>query len=218
MPRFSWINSLQVFLLLSSSLFLLYGSTGWASPVPRGEPTVAEQFQISDVVFREKVLPIDEVRHLESATGSPDEIVKQRESDTQEAKSTCAPGRPNALDRFFLSLPLTDDEPTWSDTLEVEFKVSKAWKGTNHNKMALLVACHLESCVYPFNVGDTYLVFACSERVRDVEKVSVNECLWTDFYSDNHKLDNSLQTKTVIKQLDALMSDLFEDKVDGGGS
>lgn len=94
MPKFSWINSLQVFLLLSSSLFLLYGSTGWASPVIRGEPTVEEKFQISDVVFRGRVLRVKEVKHSkehykESATSTQDELETQRGSDKPPVSGEC---------------------------------------------------------------------------------------------------------------------------------
>ncbi|MCY3883399.1 MAG: hypothetical protein OXG24_00625 [Gammaproteobacteria bacterium] len=205
MPRFSWINSLQVFLLLSSSLVLLYGSTGLASNVVVTKPTLEEEFQCSDVVLVGKVLRVGEVI-------DPESLGKRIPSDSENEE--CTQGGANTLDEFSYSI---FKQRILRRAAKVEIEVSESWKGKSTDKITVLTACYPDSCVAPFTVGDAFLVFASTQKVHVDKESVIIVYFWTDWYSANQKLDNSPEAKAVISQLEALKAAAQEDSNDDQG-
>ncbi|MXW54592.1 MAG: hypothetical protein F4X44_08200 [Gammaproteobacteria bacterium] len=101
----------------------------------------------------------------------------------------------------------------------VKFGVVKFWKGKSESdtddlekserlpSMEVSTPAHTTYCGYPFKIGETYLVFAGSSRVRIKEDDKTHpKLLITTWCSANEKLDDSLGAKDLVMQLEALKS------------
>ena len=99
------------------------------------------------------------------AGASPRELVRQEVSSS---------------DAVFAGEVVDIDEPlpvtSSVDPVTVTFRVSEVWKGAERETLDLKTAVSDASCGYPFDEGESYLVFASEAETRNVGGLEVALC------------------------------------------
>lgn len=96
-------------------------------------------------------------------------------------------------------------------TVEVEFEVTNTWKGEDERDRTIVTEFYTSACGYPFEIGDSYVVFADTRKAMRLEDSGELEYLKTGWCSANEELDNTSQTEALIEKLEMLMSEMQEE-------
>lgn len=98
-------------------------------------------------------------------------------------------------------------EIEFAKPIKVEFEVDQIWKGEGETSKTTV------SSSYPFDTGESYVVFAWSSKVKG-ERTSPFESLYSGACSNNKKLDQSLEAKALLKELEELKAKVLGESAD----
>jgi hypothetical protein len=90
--------------------------------------------------------------------GTP--IAELNRSGAVFAGKVVAIDAPSGLPTLTRSFPFIDFQSSSADPVSVTFDVSDVWKGPAYRRMVLTTSRESASCGYPFQLGETYLVYA----------------------------------------------------------
>ena len=92
-------------------------------------------------------------------------------------------------------------------TVEIEFEVTNTWKGEDERNRTIVTEFYTSACGYPFEIGDSYVVFADTRKALRLEDSGELEYLKTGWCSANEGLDNKSESEALIEKLEMLKSE-----------